>query len=186
LTLKTIYDSGAGPALTAIGATDKLWWQAAGAFAYGAGGAILITEYNGGFHIIDASNAELCDTGHAVNLKYIDTDSVQIAGGSTVDLSTVTTAQCLNLLISCDPNAEVTAASFFCYGAAEADPPAGLTVKGFEQGDTDWSDVGGSAAAKALGTSESAAAHNFYFGLSVSPTSNGAKTGTLKLSATVV
>ena len=128
----------------------------------------------------------MCDTGHAVNLKYIAAGTVQIAGGSTVDLDTVTTAQCLDLLVSCDPNAELTAASMFVYGATEADAPAGLVAKGFKQGDAAWAAVGGSGAALALGTDASGATHHKYFGLSFAPSSNGAKTATLKLSATVV
>ena len=186
VTFKTVYDSGGGPALTEIGETDKLYWQKAGAFAYGATGAITAAAYNDGHHIIDASNNELCTTGHAVNLKYIAAGTVQIAGGGTVDLNTVTTAQCLNIYVTCSPNAEVTAATFWAYGSGEADPCTGLTTQGFVQGDAAWQSIGGSGAALDLGTSVSAATHDFYVGISVSPTSNGAKTGTFKASITVV
>ena len=183
LALKVVYNS----ALTAIGATDRLLFQAAGAFAYGAAGAIALNDYNGGFHIIDASNNELCTSAHPPNLKYIASGTVQIAGGGTVNLNTVTTAQCLNLLVSCSPNAQVTACSIFVYdGSTEANGPANWTVKGFKQGDSAWSNVAGSGNALSLGTDSSGATHNFYFGLSLSPTANGALTATLKLSATVV
>ena len=186
VTFKAVYDPGAGSALTEIGATDKLYWQKAGAFAYGASGAIPANEYNGGFHIINSSNEELCDTAHAVNLKYLTDSTVSIAGGESADVATITTAQCLNILVSCSPNAEVTAATFWAYGSTEADAPTGLTVKGMEQGGAAWATIGGSAAAIDLGTSVSGATHDYYVALSVSPTSNGAKTGTLKASVTVV
>ena len=187
LTFKTVYDPGSGSALTEIGATDKLYWQKAGAFAYGATGAIPVNEYNGGFHIINSANEELCGTAHAVNLARGTADGkVSINGAGEVDVSTVTTAQCLNILASCDPNAEVTAFSIFAYGATEADAPAGLTVLGFKQGAAAFADIGGSAAALDLGASASAATHDRYLGLSVKPTSNGAKTATLKASVTVV
>jgi hypothetical protein len=187
LTLKAVYDPGTGSALQTIGATDKLYWQKTGAFSYGSGGAVTVGSYNDGFHIIDAANAELCDTGHAVNLKYIAAGTVSIAGGGTVNLNTVTTAQCLNLLVSCSPNAEVTASSFFVYGSTEADAPTSWTFVGFKQGDASWdTTISGSAAAYSLGTDASGATHNFYFGLSNTPAANGALTATLKCSVTVV
>lgn len=187
VTLKAVYDAGSGSALTEIGTTNKLYWQKAGAFAYGAGGAIPAGEYNGGFHIIDASNVELCDAAHPVNLaRGTANGKVSINGAAEVDVSTVTTAQCLNILASCSPNAEVTAFSIFAHGATEADPPAGLTVLGFKQGAAAFADIGGSAAALDLGTGASAAAHNRYVGISVSPTSNGAKTATIVVNVTVV
>jgi hypothetical protein len=187
LALKAVYDPGSGPALQTISATDKLYWQKTGAFAYGATGAIPVGTWNDKFHIIDSGNAELCDTADAVNLKYIASGTVAIAGGGTVNLNTVTTAQCLNLLASCSPNAEITAASFFVYGATEADVPAGCSIYGFEQGDAAWdTTIAGSAAAHDLGASGSAATHNYYVGLSIMPTTNGAITGTLKFSVTFV
>ena len=187
LALKVGYKPGGGAVLTAIDATDKLYWQKTGAFAYGTGGAIPVTTWNDGFHIVNAANAELCAAGHPPNLKYVASGTVDIAGGGTVNLNTVTTVQCLNLLASCSPNAEITAASFFVYGATEADVPAGCSIYGFEQGDAAWdTTIAGSAAAHDLGASGSAATHNYYVGLSISPTTNGAITGTLKFSVTFV
>lgn len=187
MTLNVIYDAGGGPEWTEIEEGHKLYFQKAGAFAYGADGAILKTAPNGGFHIVDAYNAELCDTGHPVNLAYGSAaGKVSINGAEEVDVNTVTTAQCLNANLACSPNAAVTASEFYVYGATTADAPADMTVYGFKQGASAWSDVGGSGNAVSLGTSESAAEHDFYFGLSVVPSSNGALTSTLKVSATVV
>ena len=187
ITLKVIYDSGEGPELTEIEDTHKLYWQKAGAFAYAATSAIPVGEANGGFHIIDASNLELCDTGHPVNLAYGSAaGKVSINGAEEVDVDTVTTDQCICLYVTCDPNGEITASSVFGYGATEADPPAGLVLYGFKQGDAAWADIGGSGNALDLGSSESAANHSKYFGLSVKPSTRGSKSFTLKASATVV
>lgn len=180
--LKAVIDGS----LTAIGATDKLYFQKAGAFAYGAAGAITVNAYNDGLHVINSSNEDVCTSTHAVNLKYLTSGTVSIAGGDSAALNTVTTAQCLNFNIACDPAAEITAASFFVYGATEADAPTGMTVQGFEQGDAAWANVAGSGNAKSLGTSASNTSHDFYIGLSITPTTNGALTGTLKCSATCV
>lgn len=187
LALKVVYNPGGGAVLTAIAATDKLYWQKTGAFAYGTGGAIPVNTWNDGFHIVNAANAELCAAGHPPNLKYVASGTVDIAGGGTVNLNTVTTAQCLNLLASCSPNAAVTAASWFVHGTTEADVVANCDVYGFIQAESAWdTTIAGSAAADDLGTKTSAATHNFYVGVSLRPTNNGAITGTLKFSVTVV
>ncbi len=187
MTLNVIYDAGGGPEWTEIEEGHKLYFQKAGAFEYGPDGAIMEEEANGGFHIIDASNLELCDTGHPVNLAYGSAaGKVSINGAEEVDVDTVTTAQCINANLACDPNAEVTASELFAYGDSEAEAPDNMTLYGFQQGESAWEDIGGSGNAISLGTSESAAEHDFYFGLSLVPSGNGALTGTLKVSATVV
>jgi len=182
LTLKVNYNGS----LQTIGATDKLYWQKAGPFAYGAAGAILVGEYNDGFHIVNSSNDELCTSAHPTNLKYVSSSTVSIDGGAAVDLNTVTTSQCLDLNVTCSPAAEIIESSFFVYGSSEENTPVGIRVKGFKQGDTSWSDVGGSANALSLGISSFNTEHNKYFGLSVMPITNGALSGTLKCSVTCV
>lgn len=188
LSLKVVYNPGGGEALTAIGETDKLYFQKSGAFSFGSGGAVASGSYNGGFHIISAADAELCAAGHPTNLaRGTANGKVSINGASEVDVSTVTTAQCLNLLAECSPNAEVTAASMFVYdGSVEANVPTNWTWLAFKQGGAAFAACGGSAAALDLGTGESAATHNRYFGVSNTPTSNGELTGTMKCSMTFV
>ena len=188
IALQVVYNPGGGPALTAIGATDKLLWQKAGAFDAGITGAIAVAAYNGGFHIVNAANAELCAAGHPVNLQRGSANGkVLIDGAAEVDVSGVTTAQCLDIYVTCSPNAAVTAASVFAYdGSTEATAPAGLSVLAFKQAAAAFASIGGSAAALDLGSGASGASHHRYFGMSVTPTSNGSKTGTLKTSVSVV
>ena len=103
--------------------------------------------------------------------------------GATVPATT----ECWNLHATCSPNAQVTAAGFFVYGATEADAPANCTVQGLKQSQTaPWASVGGSAAAIAFAAAGSAATQDYYFGLTITPTANGALTGTLKCSMTFV
>lgn len=182
LALKVVYNSS----LQTIGATEKLYYQKSGAFAYGADGAITVGEYNGGFHVVNASNAELCTSAHPANLAYVASGTVSVNGGAPEAVSGVADASLLNVNVTCSPEAQLTAASAYVYGDTEADAPTGLTCYGFQGGDAAWQDVGGSGAALDLGTSASAASHDLYLGLSVSPSSNGAKTGTLKVSVTIV
>jgi len=190
LALQAYYDAGGGAAWTAVGATEKAYFQAAGAFAYGSGGAIAVSAYNGGTHIIDAANAELCDTAHPSNIAYsVDATHYSKDGGAStlIDATHPAATECFRLYGTCSPNAEITACGVYVYGAAEANPPAGCTVLAVAPGvGAAWADIGGSAARMSLGTSVSAATHSKPFALTVTPSSNGAKTATLKGDMTFV
>jgi len=186
LKLYAYYDPGAGVDWQEVEAAHKLYFQKSGAFAYGATGAIPITEANGGTHIIDAANDELCDTAHPSNVEYVAAGTCEIDGGGVVNVNTLAEADCFRITGAASPNAEVTDSAVFAYGATEADAVSGVTVYGVEQGEAAWQDIGGSAAALDLGTSVSAATHNRYVAVSVIPTANGAKTGTLKAEMTFV
>lgn len=186
LKLYARYDPGTGVAFQEVLDGEKLYFQKSGAFAYGSGGAITVDAAQGGTHIIDAANAELCDTAHPSNVEYVASGTCKINGGEVVNVNTVAENDCFRFTGDCSPNAEVTAASFFAYGAAEADAVSGVTVYGVKQGAAAWADIGGSAAEYDLGSGESAAQHNRYVAISVIPTSNGAKTGTLKGEMTFV
>ena len=190
-TLSLRYYGGAGPAWAALAADDKLYFQKLiGTLVYGALGAIPVSSYNGGTHVISAANDDVCSTNHQPNLAQGTTAAkVSVNGGAEVDIdaSHPAVTECWNLHAVCSPDAEITACTFFVYRAAEANAPANCTVKGVVQGGTSaWASVGGSGAALSLGTSSSAATHDKYFGLTITPTSNGALTGTLKCSATFV
>lgn len=190
LALEAYYDSGGGSAWTAVGATDKAYFQASGAFAYGSGGAITVGEYNGGTHIINASNTELCTTAHPANIEYSsDVTHYKKDGGAetAIDATHPATTDCFRLHGACSPNAEVTASYIYAYGATEADAVSGATVYAVQPGvAAEWEDIGGSGNSKSLGTSVSAADHYLYIAITVTPTSNGAKSGTLKGSMTFV
>lgn len=190
LQLQAYYDPGAGVDWQEIASGEKVYFQAAGAFAYGSGGAIAVSAYNGGTHIIDAGNAELCDTAHPSNIAW-DTDNTHYSkdgGASTlIDATHPASTECFRLYAEVDPNAEVTASGIFCYGATEADAPAGCNVVAVQPGvAAAWANIGGSAARLSLGTSGSAATHAKYVALAVTPTSNGDKTGTIKGDMTFV
>lgn len=192
LSLRAYYDDGTGAAWTALEYGQKILFQKAGAFDAGATGAITVGEYNGGTHIVDPpSDEELCDTAHPANLARStdDTHYKKDGGAETLmDSTHPATTDCFNVHVTCSPNAEVTAATVFAYGDTEASAPSGVTVYACKQGAASpaWTNIGGSAAALDLGTSASAATHDRYVGLCVTPTSNGTKTATLKISVTVV
>ncbi|MEN6545332.1 MAG: hypothetical protein ABFE07_04755 [Armatimonadia bacterium] len=191
LALRMYYDPGTGLAWVVMDSGDEVHFQAAGAFNAGTSGAITVGEYNGGTHVVNSSNMELCTTAHPANLAYsTDTTHYKKDGGAEtlMDSTHPATTDCLNVHATCSPNAEVTAATIFAYGDTEASAPSGVTVYACKQGAASpaWTNIGGSAAALDLGTSASAATHDRYVGLCVTPTSNGTKTATLKTSVTVV
>jgi len=190
LALEGYYDTGVGVAWTAVGATEKVWFQDATAFGYAAAKAIAVNGYNGGTHVIDAGNAEVCDTAHQANIEFsTDTTHYKLNGGveTLIDATHPATTECFRLHGAASPNAEITASGVFAYGGSEVAAPSGVTVYGVQPGLAGaWADIGGSAARISLGTSASAADHYKYVAFTVKPTSNGAKTGTIKGDMTFV
>jgi hypothetical protein len=191
LTFEAYYDPGTGAAWTALGATDKVYFQKSGSFAYGVTGAIPINTYNGGTHVIDASNNQLDTTTACANIAYgSDANHYSKDGGADtlIDASNPATTDCFRVHGNCSPNAQVTASSIFAYdGTTEANPVADVTVDAVVPGvGAGFASIGGSAAALDLGTSASAADHYRYVAITVSPTANGAKSGTIKSSMTFV
>ena len=185
LAIQLVYNS----TLTALGATDQLWFQCSGAFAYGATGAIVAGAYNDGMHPINSSNAQLDGSSAAHNIKYVDSSHYSLDGGASTSLDAThpATASCLNAHATFSPNGQVTAASFYVDdGSTPTNAPTGLTCVGVQQSQTAWAACGGSGAAVALATAASASSYDAYFALSVSPTTRGAKTGRLTVQMTVV
>lgn len=180
-------NSGSGVAWEAMGATDVLRFQKAGAHDPTSSGRILVGDANGGMHVETDGGVDVCDVAHAHNVAYVAAGTCQIDGGITEDVANILTTECIRAHVVCDPtNGEVTAAEVFVYGATEVDAPTGFTAYGVKQGGASWSDIGGSAAALDLGTSASAASHDLYFALSVVPTTRGSLSGTLKVAVELV
>ena len=187
VSLRLNINSGSGVAWEAMGATDVLRFQKAGAHDPTSSGRILVGDANGGMHVETDAGVDVCDVAHAHNVAYVAAGTCQIDGGETEDVANLLTTECINAHVVCDPtNGEVTAAEAWVYGATEADAPTGFTAYGVKQGGASWSDIGGSAAALDLGTSASAASHDLYFAVSVVPTARGSLSGTLKVAVELV
>jgi len=187
VSLRLNINSGSGVAWEAMGATDVLRFQKAGAHDPTSSGRILVGDANGGMHVETDGGVDVCDVAHAHNVAYVAAGTCQIDGGETEDVANLLTTECINAHVVCDPtNGEVTAAEAWVYGAAEANAPTGFTAYGVKQGGASWSDIGGSAAALDLGTSASAATHDLYFAISVVPTARGSLSGTLKVAVELV
>lgn len=180
-------DSGAGVGWEAMGETDVLRMQKAGAHDATTKGRIIVGEANGGMHVETYAGADVCDVQHAHNVAYVAAGTCSIDGAATEPVTNLLTTECIRAHVVCDPtNAEITAAEFYVYGATETDAPTGFTAYGVKQSDSAWANVGGSAAAYDLGTSVSAATHDLYFALSVVPTARGSLSGTLKVAVELV
>jgi hypothetical protein len=180
-------DEGPGVTWNAMGATDVLRMQKAGAHDATSAGRILVGEANGGMHVETDAGVDVCDVAHAHNIAYVAAGTCSIDGAGTEDVANILTTECIRAHVVCDPtNGAVTAAEAFVYGSTEADAPTGFTAYGVKQAGASWSNIGGSAAALDLGTSASAATHDLYFAVSVVPTARGSLSGTLKVAVELV
>ncbi|NOZ68032.1 MAG: hypothetical protein GXP46_01985 [Deferribacteres bacterium] len=178
-----------------ITSTDRVGFNAAN-----FGESISVGTFQDSTHKTDSTmSTDLCSPDHIRNCKYISPTEVSLMGGAAVTLDTTNVGQndC-TLQWSYQDDTVNTALSnvrFFFYDAVDpANAPAGVIAVAFEHdgaainkdrvSDTPgdggaWDSskgIGGNANALICSDQASASIHNFYIGISLSPTSKGLKT----------
>lgn len=158
-----------------IGATNLLAFN--GDSGYGS--PIWVGQYNDAMHIrlgaAAGDDVDACTPDHLSNMKYIDASNVSIRGGASVALTTVVSTDCLRITVTSDTNFVVLAARLYAFdGVTVTNPPANLNFQCFELGNNSWTLANGRNNALALAAqANSALSHEFFVGMSVSPTSTG-------------
>lgn len=160
------------------------------------GDPIFVSEYNDSTHVESSGGADLSSGNVPNNNKFISQtggtggdSQVQVNGGSTVDLDTVTDEEAA-LLINVTDAASITVTSpvFFSYdpGQTVADPLAGIDVRAAEVGDANFTQAEGSGNALELADSSTpATSHEFYIVLSKGATATGVKLDTLRFEGVI-
>lgn len=170
-----------------VGATDRVWFN--GTLF---GDNVVVSSYQDSTHISNNSDVHQCTTNHVHNTKFIDSTHVAIDGGGSTVLAagTVpTTAQSpLKFNFSDAASVATSAAKFYFYdGTTDATGMVGVTPQAGEGGvTTTWVSANGSGSALSLANQSAATSHDFFVFLSVTPTSTGAKTGSIKVTLTYV
>jgi len=173
----TWYLQGTSP--TTIGATDII--QFAGATF---GSAITVGAFNDSTHVESSIGGDSSSGNGPKNSKFISQsggtggDSQVDIGAGTVDLDTVSTANC-PLKINFSDAASVTTTGHILYaydGSTTTSGPTGVTFVAAEQGDANWTAAEGSAAGVTVADDVAATSHDYYFNISASPDSVGEKT----------
>jgi len=173
----TWYLQGTSP--TTIEATDLI--QFAGA---SFGSAITVNEYNDTTHVESSVGADDSNGNTPNNNKFISAaggtggDSQADWGDGTEDLDAITEAECaLKINFSDASSVATTNAVFYADdGTTSTAVPTGVDVQAAEQGDTNFTEIEGSAAALTLTDQAAGTSHDFFIVLSASPTSVGEKT----------
>lgn len=166
-----------------LNATDHIWVNGT---AFGLN--IVAGQYQDSTHISDSNDIQRDTTSALNNIKYVTSSTVSVNGGQAVTLSGVTNSQVPLKFNFSDGSAVATsAAKFYAYdGVTDANPMVGITFQAAEVGDTAWTAANGSGSALALNDQGAATSHDFYVAFSASPSSPGAKSGSIKLSLTYV
>jgi len=171
------YLQGTSP--TTIEATDIIQF-AGGTF----GAAISVNAYNSSTHVESSVGADDSSANTPKNNKFISQaggtggDSQVDIGAGTVDLDAVTTANCV-LKINFSHGVTVVTADAKLWAFDnddEAVAPTDIDVRLAEQGDANWTEAEGLAAALGLTDQSTNTSHDFFVLMSVSPLSVGAKT----------
>jgi hypothetical protein len=136
------------------------------------------TYYNDGTHVENSGGTERCTPVHLNNDKKTAAGKVSINGAAEIDLITAINGQaCLKVNFSNDISVEAIDIKFYAYdGTTPATAPANMTVYGALIGDSTWTDIGGSANALLPPDQSTGTSHDFYFLISVVPTTTGTLT----------
>lgn len=162
-----------GTTATTIDATDSI------AFSDGTfGHPIQVGSYNDGTHVRSSSGVDDSASNSPHNTKYLTSTTMSLDGGSSANLSTLTTANApLKITITESVAITVTDIKMYAYdGTTTTNAPSGMNVYLAEQGDSSWTQAHGSGNALTLDNHSTAATtHDFYVAISASPTSVGVK-----------
>lgn len=167
-----------GTSPTTLGATDTLQF-AGGTFD----SSIAVGSYNDSTHVKASGGTDSSSGNTPNNVKFISAtggtggDSQADWGDGTEDLDQITTAEC-TLKINFSDASSVTTTShiFYAYdGSTTTAVPTGVTFYAAEQGDANWTNAEGSAAALTINDDTAATSHDYYIAVSASPESVGLK-----------
>lgn len=173
----TWYLQGTSP--TTVDATDLV--QFAGATF---DSAIIVGQYNASTHVESSVGANDSSGNTPKNSKFISQtggtagDSQVDIGGGTVDIDSVSTANCpLKINFAHGSSVTTTGHIFYAYdGTTTTAVPTGVDFRAAEQGDANFTEAEGSAAGVTVTDDTTATSHDYYFLISASPTSVGEKT----------
>lgn len=167
-----------GSSDTTIDATDKVQF-ANGTFD----GPVTVGEYNDSTHVKSSGGADDSSANTPNNVKFISAtggtggDSQADWGDGTEDLDQMLTSEAtLKINFSHGSSVTTSSAIFYAYdGTTTTAVPTGVTFYAAEQGDANWTNAEGSAAALSLNDNTTATSHDFYVAVSASPESVGLK-----------
>ncbi len=173
----TWYLQGVTP--TTIEATDIIQF-AGGTFD----SPITVGAYNSSTHCESSVGADDSSANTPKNAKFISQgggtggDSQVDIGAGTVDLDSVSTADCpLKINFSHGSSVVTTGAIFYAYdGTTPATAPTDITVVGAEQGDANFTACEGSASPVTITDDTTGTSHDYFLIVSASPDSVGEKT----------
>ena len=138
---------------------------------------ITTAAYQDSTHIEDTDNTEMCTTAHVHNVKYVSASSMSLDGGATEDVANLATGEATLDITFSHASSTISSATFWAdNGSVEATAPTDVTFQCFEQGDTSWTNAGGSGSALSLTDQTSATDHHYYIACSASPSAVGVKT----------
>lgn len=174
-----------GTSPTVIGATDFLQF-ANDIF----GSRITVGQYNNSTHVESSVGANDSSGNTPNNVKFISQtggtggDSQGDWGDGTEDIDQITDAEAtLKINFATDGNVSIEDAIIYAFdGTTPATPPTGVDVRMFEVGDNLFTQAEGNAAALELADQTTPAdSHDYFIGLSLSPTQVGQLSGKLRL-----
>ena len=164
-----------------LNATDHIWLTGT-SFSNN----VVAGTYQDGTHISDSNDVQRDTASPINNVKYVTSSTASLNGASAVALSSISQTYVSFKFVFSDVGSVATsAAKFYAYdGVTDTTALIGVDLQAAEQGNSTWTAANGSGSALSLANQGASTTHNFYVILSASPTSPGAKSGSVKLTIT--
>ncbi len=143
---------------------------------------IIVEEWNESTHVKTSAGADKSSGNTPKNNKYISGTEIQVDGGSTVDLDTISNSDaCLTINVT-DGTFAIEDALFYTYnGSSPSQPSEYIDTYAAEVGDTNWTNAVNRTAGLALDDKTSDTSHDYYIALSISPDNPGIVNATMRL-----
>lgn len=161
-----------------LSATDHIWLN-----GNTFGSNINVGSYQDSTHISDASDVQRDTTAAVNNTKYLSASQASVNSGAAQNMSTLTSGNIPFVYqFSSTASVSTTGATLYAYdGITDATPYAGINFYAAELGNSSWTAANGNGSALTLQNQSAGTTHSFYVAISASPSSTGAKTGSIKL-----
>lgn len=143
---------------------------------------IVVDEFNESTHVKTNAGIDKSSGNTPKNNKYISNTEIQVDGGSTVNLNTISNSDAALTINVTDGTFAIEDALFYTFnGASPSQPSEYIDTYAAEVGDSEWTHAINRTAGLPLNNKTTNTSHDYYIAISISPQNPGIVNATMRL-----
>lgn len=143
---------------------------------------IIVEEFNESTHVKTSAGVDKSSSNTPKNNKYISDTQIQVDGGSTVNLSTISNSDAALTINVTDGTFAIEDALFYTFnGSSPSQASEYMNTYSAEVGDSEWTNSNNRASGLTLDNKTTDSSHDYYIALSISPQNPGISNATMRL-----